>query len=131
MLNTNWIPFIGRTALAAIFIKSGLDKVLGFAATLDLMTNKGIPIAFAVLIAAILVELLGALSVIVGYKARWGAGALIVFLIPTTLIFHLNFADRMETIQFLKNLSILGGLLLIVTYGAGPWSMDGRPRLFS
>lgn len=59
-----------------------------------------------------------------GYKARSGAIALAVFLIPATLIFHTNFADRIQQIMFMKNLAILGGLLMIIQYGAGRISLD-------
>lgn len=59
-----------------------------------------------------------------GYKARWGAIALIIFLIPATIIFHTNFAEPMQTIAFMKNLAILGGLLMIVEYGAGRIALE-------
>jgi putative oxidoreductase len=72
------------------------------------------------LVGAIAVEVLGGLSVILGYKARWGAAVLFAFLIPATLIFHTNFGNQTQMIMFLKNLSIMGGLLFVITHGAGP-----------
>ncbi len=76
------------------------------------------------IVAAIAIELAGGLSVLLGYKTRWGAIALTLFLIPATLIFHTNFADQMQTIHVMKNLAILGGLLMIIQYGAGRISFD-------
>jgi putative oxidoreductase len=94
------------------------------------MASKGMFWTPFFLVMAILFELGGGLSVLSGFKARWGALALIVFLIPATLIFHgfwtYEGAEvRMQQIHFLKNLAILGGLLAVVGNGAGPLSVDG------
>jgi putative oxidoreductase len=75
-------------------------------------------------IGAVAVELAGALSLLLGYRANAGAGLLFLFLIPTTLIFHTNLGDPNQFIHFLKNLSIMGGLLYVARYGAGRYSMD-------
>ena len=71
-------------------------------------------------------ELGGGLSVLLGYKTRWGALALVIFLIPTTLIFHTKFSDPVQVIMFMKNLAILGGVLMIASFGPGPLSLDAR-----
>ena len=71
------------------------------------------------LVAAIALEILGGLSVLLGIKTRWGAAMLIVFLIPATLIFHTNLGTEIEQAMFLKNLGILGGLLMLIRYGGG------------
>jgi putative oxidoreductase len=68
----------------------------------------------------------GGLSVLLGYKARLGALLLIGFLIPATLIFHTNFSEPQQEIQFMKNLGLMGGLLMVVAFGAGPVSLDER-----
>ncbi|MDX2096921.1 MAG: DoxX family protein [Leptolyngbyaceae cyanobacterium bins.59] len=121
-----FIPLIARAFLAAIFIKSGTDKLLDPAATQQYMASAGLPLTGLLLAGAIVAELVGAVSVILGWKARWGAIALIVFLVPTTLIFHTDFSQRMQLIQFLKNLGLIGGLLMVVAYGSGPLSLDER-----
>lgn len=125
-----FVPLAARAMLSAIFLRSGLLKIFGFAGTQQYIAGKGIPLQFtAVLLAgAIIFELVGGLSVLLGYKARWGASALIIFLVPTTLIFHTDFSQSSEVIQFLKNLAILGGLLMVFTYGSGPVSLDGEAR---
>ena len=121
-----YIPLIARTFLSIIFLRSGITKIMGFAGTQEYMAAQGIPSGLTgmLLVAAIALELLGGLSVLLGYRARWGAIALIIFLIPATLIFHINFADSMQVIQFFKNLAIMGGLLMLVVYGSGPMSLD-------
>lgn len=121
-----FVPLIGRTFLAVIFLRSGIGKLFGFAATQEQIAAQGLPIPALLLVGSIILEIFGSLSVILGWKARWGAIALILFLIPTTLVFHTNFADPNQVIQFFKNLSILGGLLLVSVWGAGPVSIDTR-----
>ncbi|WP_231506038.1 DoxX family protein [Planktothrix serta] len=119
-----FIPLIGRTFLATIFIHAAVNKIFDFANTQTLMAEKGLPFAAVLLVGTIIVQILGGLSLVVGYQTRWGAWLLILFLIPTTLVFH-NFWDApSEKIDFFKNLSIMGGLLMITYFGAGPVSVD-------
>lgn len=126
----NYIPLAARIFLSVIFLRSGIGKILDFAGTQQQIASQGIPLALAGLLAvgAIIFELAGGLSVLLGYKARWGAIALIIFLVPTTLIFHTNFAEEMQVIQFLKNVAILGGLLMVVYFESGPVSVDSLPK---
>lgn len=121
---SNLIPLLARVLLASIFLKSGIDKIIDPAGTTAYMDSKGLPFTGVLLVITIVVELVAGLSVFFGYKARWGAMALVIFLIPTTLIFHTNFADRLQTIMFMKNLAILGGLLMVTRYGSGPISLE-------
>ncbi len=115
----NWLSLAARVLLSALFLMSGINKILNPAGTQQYMASYGMPLTGLFLMGAIALELAGGLSVLLGYKARWGAIALIIFLIPATLIFHTNFADQMQTIQFMKNLAILGGLLMIIQSGSG------------
>lgn len=123
------LPALGRSLLALIFVVSGLGKIGAFEATQGYMAAAGMPLTGPLLVAAIAIEVLGGLMLMVGFKARWGAFALIVFLIPATFIFHAFWTleggeVRLQMIQFLKNLSIIGGLLVIVAWGPGPLSLD-------
>lgn len=118
-----YVPLLGRSLLALIFLMSGLQKIGNFAGTQEYMASFGMPMTALFLVGAIVLEVGGALSIITGFKARWGALALILFLIPATLIFHTDFGDRTQMIMFLKNVSIGGGLLLIAAYGSGPLSV--------
>ena len=118
-----FLPVLGRIFLAAIFIKSGIGKITSFSGTAAYMKMNGIPIAWLFLIGAIVFELVGALSMLLGWKAKWGAWLLIIFLIPTTLIFHSKLSDPMQMIMFIKNLAILGGLFMVAYFGSGPYSL--------
>jgi len=119
-------PLIGRILIAQIFLMSGFGKIFNFAGTQEYMAGHGMPFTALLLFGAIVFEIGGGLSLLLGFKARWGAVALIVFLIPTTLIFHTALAERMQQIQFMKNSAILGGLLMVARFGAGSLSVDGR-----
>ena len=123
-----YIPLLGRVLLGLIFVMSGINKITGFEGTQQYMASKGMPATAVLLVGAIVVEVLGGLSVIVGYKGRLGAAALVLFLIPATLIFHTNFAEQTQMIMFLKNLSIMGGLLIVMAYGTGPYSVSEQPK---
>ncbi len=120
------VALLGRILLALIFVLSGLNKISNFAGAQQMMAQHGMPFTPIFLIAAILIEVIGGLSVLVGYRARVGATALALFLIPTTAIFHTNFADQVQMVMFLKNLSIIGGLMMVAAHGSGGISLDRR-----
>lgn len=115
----NYIPLIARILLSALFLISGINKILQPAATQGYMASVGMPLTGLFLVAAIALEIGGGLSVLLGYQARWGAAALILFTVVATLIFHTNLSDQIQQIMFLKNIAIIGGLLMIVQYGSG------------
>ncbi len=120
---------LGRILLGMIFVESGFGKLLDFDGTAGYMAAKGMPMVPLLLVGAIAVEIGGGLSLLLGVKARLGALALFLFLIPTTLIFHkfwgLEAAESaLQQIQFLKNLSIMGGLLVVVSIGAQQPGLD-------
>jgi putative oxidoreductase len=126
-----FVPLLGRILLALIFLISGLGKIFDWQGTAGYMASKGMPLIPFFLLGAIVLELVGGLAVLLGFKARIGALLLIVFLIPATLIFH-NFwtltgmERQIQMIMFLKNLAIMGGLLLVVGLGPGPLSLDEK-----
>jgi putative oxidoreductase len=76
--------------------------------------------------AVIGLEIIGSIMLVVGWKIRYAAFALAGFTILSALMFHLNFADQIESIMFMKNLAIAGGLLLLVNHGAGELSLDSK-----
>ena len=124
---TSYGTLIARILLAFIFIMAGLSKIGRFSGTQQYMETMwpywlGMTPVFA--LAAIVIEVFGGLSIALGYKARVGAWVLIIFMIPTTLIFHTNFADQMQFIQFMKNLAMTGGLIYVAAYGPGEVSLD-------
>jgi len=117
-----YLPLLGRILLGLIFVMSGFNKITGFEGTQQYMASFGMPMTSVLLVGAIAVEILGGLSVIAGVFPRFGSLALIGFLVPATLIFHTDFSDQTQMIMFLKNLSIMGGLLFVIAYGSGPFS---------
>jgi len=117
-LGQTWTPRLGRLALGAIFLLSGLGKLADLSGTASHMRAAHMPAVPIFLAGAIALEILGGLSVITGFKARWGAAALILFLVPATVIFHgfwsfQGMERQMQMINFLKNVSIGGGLLYL------------------
>lgn len=126
MAAQKYSPLIARTAIALIFLHSGFGKLSNFGGTQEQIANAGLPLAALVAFFTIAFQLLGGVSLILGYKARIGAGLLLAFLIPATLVFHNPIADPGQMIQFLKNLAIIGGLLMVITYGSGPVSLDNQ-----
>jgi putative oxidoreductase len=122
-------PLVGRILLALIFIISGFGKIMGFDATLGYIRSAGLPFAQLSAMAAIVVELGGGILLVLGWKARWAAAALFVFVLVAALYFHAFWASppdqaMMQQIQFMKNLAIMGGMLYVMAYGSGPYSVD-------
>ena len=124
----NSATLAGRVGLGLLFVVSGFGKITGFAGTAGYMASKGMPMAEVLLVGAIAIELVGGLMLLAGFKARWAALAIAAFLVPTTLIFHSPVGPEAQAqmTQFLKNLSILGGMLYVAAFGPGAWSVDRR-----
>ena len=122
---------LGRILLALIFIISGYGKITGYAGTAGFMASKGLPMVALLLPLTILVELGGGLLIALGWKARWAAAVVFLFLIPVTLVFHnpagLDAAAAQgQMIHLLKNLSIMGGMLGLFAFGPGGYSFDAK-----
>ena len=115
----NYLSLLARIFISALFLWSGTNKIINPVATQENMSAHGMPFTLVFLVGAIALEILGGLSVLLGIKTRWGAAMLIIFLIPATLIFHTDFSTEIEQAMFLKNLGILGGLLMLIRYGGG------------
>jgi putative oxidoreductase len=124
---------LGRILIATIFMISGVTKLLNIDQTAAHMTSEGIPAAGTLVFLAAFAEIAGGAAILFGFLTRIGAIGLILFMIPTTLVFHdfWTFSgeeQRMQMIQFLKNLTIIGGLSLLVAHGAGRYSIDAKLR---
>ena len=122
---------LGRICLAAIFLQSGFDKLFNFDKTILLMTSKNMPLPAILLPPAIAILLAGGMMLLVGWRARWAALALIVFMIPATLVFHsfwtypeAQFVNQFH--HFFKNLAIIGALLMVMGMGSGGMSLDAN-----
>ena len=115
---------VARILLSLIFVTSGLSKISGYAATQGYMEAMGVPGALLPLV--IVVEILGGLAVMLGWQTRIAAFLLAGFSLLSAVLFHANFGDQMQMIMFMKNISIAGGFLMIVSLGGGSFSLDSR-----
>ena len=113
---------LGRIGLSLLFIISGWGKISGYAGTQQYMEAMGVPGALLPLV--ILLELAGGLAIAAGLFSRWVALALAVFSAATALVFHANFGDALQAINFWKNVGMAGGFLLLAAQGAGAFSID-------
>ena len=131
-----FLSLLARLMLAAIFMLSAVaGKIMNFSGTVEKMAAEGVPSPTILLGGAIAFLILGSLSIVLGFKGRFGAFLLLVFLAAATYYFH-DFwklppdtpAERMqmETIAFMKNLALMGAMLFLVANGTGPWSLDNR-----
>ena len=116
------LSLLGRIGLSLLFIISGWGKISGYAGTQQYMEAMGVPGALLPLI--ILLELGGGLAIAGGLFSRWVALALAGFSVVTALVFHANFGDTMQAINFWKNIGMAGGFLLLAAQGAGAFSID-------
>jgi putative oxidoreductase len=114
----------GRILLSLLFLITGFTKFGTYAEIVTLMSSHGVPAAL--LPAVIATETLGALAVALGWKTRVVAFLLAGYSLLTALIFHHDFSDQNQMLNFLKNVSIAGGFLLVLANGAGPISLDAR-----
>jgi putative oxidoreductase len=125
------LGLVGRILLSLIFILAGIGKLTDWSGTEQYMAAHGMVAVPFFLTMAVLFELGAGTCLLLGWQTRWAALALIVFLIPTTLIFHNFWAysgpQRMEQMHnFLKNIAIMGGLTTLVAAGAVGWALDNR-----
>ena len=115
---------VARILLSLIFVTSGIGKISAYAGTQQYMEAMGVPGALLPLVIAL--EILGGLAVMVGWHTRVAAFLLAGFSLLSAVLFHANFGDQMQMIMFMKNLSIAGGFLLIVSLGSGAYALDNR-----
>ena len=118
------IELAGRILLGHIFLLAGINKISAYEGTAGYMEAMGVP--GVVLPLVILLEILGGLALIIGFKTRWAAIALAGFTVLAAILFHADFSDQTQMILFMKNWAITGGLLLVYVYGAGEISMDRK-----
>lgn len=122
----NALALLGRVLMSAIFIQGGIEKALAPTATIAMMQHYALPVPAAAFFVSVLVELLGGIAVLIGWRTRW-AGALLAFwCIATALIAHYHPGDRNQMIHFMKNVCMAGGFLQLAAWGAGRFSVDRR-----
>jgi putative oxidoreductase len=117
-----WGFALGRVFLSVIFILSGIFKLIQFSAVAGMMASKGIPLASVALAITLVIEIGGGLLLLTGFKAQYAAMVMALFLVPVTLVFHNFWAfqgqqQQEQMTNFLKNLAIIGGLLVASSLG--------------
>ncbi len=124
-------PLLGRILIALLFIPAGINKITGFSGTVGYIASKGLPLPQVAAAGTIVVEVAVGLALLVGFKARYAALILAAFTVAASVIFHNFWAmpeaqKMMQQLMFTKNFAIVGGLLFIAAFGAGPLSVDNR-----
>jgi len=117
---------LGRLLLAPVFIQSGVSKIFDYAGTQALMEAHGLP--GLLLAPTIIVEVLGGLGVLFGLGTRWAALALAAFCGLAAIVFHGGLGDPGQTVEFLENLAMAGGLFTLAAAGPGAFALDNWRR---
>src|SRR3954447_17160079 len=120
----------GRLLLGAIFVSSGFGKVMHLDTFAQSLSSRGVPMSTPLSVLGALVEFLGGIAIVIGLQVRWASALMILFVIVATLISHrywelADAARRAQETQFMKNVAILGGFLLLMASGGGRFSLDG------
>ncbi|MBZ9959868.1 MULTISPECIES: DoxX family protein [unclassified Mesorhizobium] len=124
--NSSVTILLGRILLAVIFLLSGFGKLSALSGTAAYFGGLGLPLPTVTAIVVGLIELLGGLAILVGFQTRIAAWVLAIFTVATALVAHTGWADQMQMINFMKNLAITGGFLVLASSGAGAYSVDAK-----
>lgn len=124
--STSAAILVGRIFLSIMFILAGFSKLTAIAGTAGWFESLGIPAPTLAAVGSGVVELVGGLAILVGFKTRIAALVLAIFTVAATLIAHTNLADQVQQLFFMKNLAVTGGFLILAAAGAGAYSIDAR-----
>ena len=120
---------IARFLLAAVFIVFGVRSILGFAGSVGYFTKLGFPAPEAMVVLAIIIQLVGGIALVIGWKTGWAAWLLVAYVVIATIMAHryweydaAQYVPQMT--NFFKNLAIIGGLLVVAAFGPGRYSVD-------
>ena len=123
-----YIVLTGRIFFSLIFIMAGANHFSS--ASIGYAASQGVPLSSIVVPLSGLMALIGGLSIATGFKAKWGALLIIIFLIPVTLMMHQFWTVKdpmmmqMQMAMFMKNIAMLGGAMVIANFGSGPLSIE-------
>jgi putative oxidoreductase len=131
MFMNNALNLIGRILLAALFLPAGLSKLSGFEGTVGYIASVGLPLPAVGAAAALAVEFFGSIALIVGFQTRIAGAVLALFTLVASVFFHAFWSAAPEQafvqqLLFFKNIGVVGGLLVLVSSGAGAWSLDAK-----
>jgi len=120
----NILDLCARILISALFFINGIFKIMNYDGAISWMEGYGVP--GVLLIPAILLEVLGPVLIILGYKTKITAAILSLFCLITAIIFHNDFSDQMQLTSFLKNIALSGGFLFLVINGSKKFSLDNK-----
>ena len=121
---TNVADLVGRILISILFLLNGIFKINNYDGAVGWMEGFGMP--GILLIPAIILEILGPVLIIIGYKTKLAAGFLSLFCIATAVIFHNDFTNQVQFTSFLKNIALAGGFLILFVNGAKGFSLDNK-----
>lgn len=125
-MNNTVVPLVGRILLAVLFLIAGYNKIMNVGGTVGYFGKLGLPMPDILVWVVIAVEILGGVLLVIGWQTRVVAWGMAIFTILTALIGHKFWVDASQTTNFLKNLSIMGGFLMLAVAGPGRLSVDKR-----
>ena len=120
------VALIGRAAMSLIFIVAGFFKAAGFAQTVGMMGGLGLPLPQVAAAIVVAIELLGGVMLLVGFQVRPVALVLGLWCLATAAVAHSDVSDMGQQIHLMKNIAIFGGLLQVVAFGGGRFSLSRR-----
>lgn len=126
----NYLVLVGRLLYSIMFIMAGVSHFSS--GTIGYAASQGLPMANLLVPISGIIALLGGLSILLGFRAKWGAWLIVLFLVPVTFKMHAFWSvsdpmmAQMQQIMFMKNMAMLGAALLISHFGSGPFSLDKR-----
>ncbi len=131
--SSSFTPLAGRILMSVLFLVSGFFKVGAYSQMVGYAASKGLPMAGVAVACAAVLELAGGLAILIGFQTRIVAWLLFLYLIPTTFYFHNFWAmqgmeQQNNMVHLLKNVAIMGGLVILAANGPGPYSIDSRAK---
>ena len=120
----NVLDLLGRILISTLFLLNGVFKISNYDGTVGWMESFGMP--EILIIPAIILEVIGPILIIIGYKAKIAASFLSLFCIATAIIFHNDFSDQIQFTSFMKNIALAGGFLFIVVNGTKDFSIEKK-----
>ena len=122
------LPLAGRMFISGVFFISGFRKITGPAATIGFIASVGMPFPQLGLVIAILVETVVIAALVLGYRTRIAATILVAYCFATAIFFHNHWSDTNQMMHFWKNMTMAGGLMQIIAFGGGRFSLDARRK---
>src|SRR5439155_27355453 len=122
------LQLAGRVLISVIFLISAIVKITAPTAIIGFIASVGLPFPQLGLAIGILVEAVGAIALLLGYRTRPVAAILAAYCLATAIFFHSQWSDQNQLMHFWKNMAMMGGLLQLVALGAGRFSLDQRTR---